>query len=203
VEICQILCATQADAAFGPVEPIFERQVELVNSDNLYRRCVSQASGTDISRLYYKLGTGNSCFVRARCFDTDEPFSAKFNISGGEDSYFLKGLVAKGRKLIWSPNARVLEWIPKSRCCFRYLLLRRFLSGQIRCRILWRGSIRDLIALILLMTAGLGQACIGMGLCLRAKMLSQQKNANEHLMMVAAGAGKLFWYLKTGHRTYT
>jgi glycosyltransferase involved in cell wall biosynthesis len=204
VEICQTLRTTQADAAFGSVEPVFERQVELVNyARNIYRRRISQLSGTNISRLYYKLGTGNSCFVRSRCFEADEPFSTKFNISGGEDVYLLKNLVAKGRRLVWSPNARVLEWVPASRCCLDYLLLRRFRSGQIRCRILWRGSIRDLIRLILLMTAGLGQACIGMGRCLSAKVFSQRKNANEHLMTVAAGAGKLFWYLKTGQRTYT
>jgi glycosyltransferase involved in cell wall biosynthesis len=205
VEVCQTLRTTQADAAFGWVEPVFERQAELIDyARKFYRKhSISQVSGTNVSRLYYKLSTGNSCFVRARCFETDEPFSAKFNISGGEDVYFFKTLVAEGRRLAWSPNARVLEWIPASRSCFDYLLFRRFRGGQIRCRILWHRSIRDLIELILLMTAGLGQACIGMGRYLSAKVFSQRKNANEHLMMVAAGAGKLFWYLKTGQRTYT
>jgi succinoglycan biosynthesis protein ExoM len=202
-EICKILYTTQADAAFGSVEPEFERDSELIDyARNIYRRRIYESAGTDVSNFYYLLGTGNSGFVKSKCFSENEPFSAKFNFSGGEDVYFLKTLVKRGQRLVWAPNARVSELVPASRCCFDYLLMKRFRSSQVRCRILWGSSIRDFIVLLMLMIAGLGQAFLGLARFLIAKLSSQPKKSNEHLITAAAGAGKFFWYLGTRQRAY-
>src|ERR1044072_4347919 len=61
--LCETLHTTQADAVFGSVEPEFECESELVNyARNIYRRRIYKQARTDVSNLYYLLGTVNSCF---------------------------------------------------------------------------------------------------------------------------------------------
>ena len=202
-ELCETLHTTQADAVFGSVEPEFECESELINyARNVYRRRIYKQAGTDVSNVYYLLGTGNSCFVKNRCFLEGEPFAAKFNFSGGEDVYFLKNLVNRGQTLVWAPDALVSEWVPALRCRFDYLMLKRFRDGQLRCRILWGHSVKDIIGIILLMVAGFGQAFIGLARFLIAKSFSHKNRSNEHLMTIAAGAGKFLWYLSDTRRAY-
>ena len=57
-------------------------------------------------------------------------FNTAFGITGGEDDDFFRGMVRDGGTISYAPDAVVFEKVPKPRESLRYLMLRRFRSGQ-------------------------------------------------------------------------
>jgi len=203
-ELCGALITTNADAAFGAVEPEFEIQrFELQEyAKNFYSRRIRAASGDDVTDQYYLLGTGNSCFVKARCFGTENPFLERFNTSGGEDIMLLKNLADGGNRFIWAPQACVREKIPAARCNLGYLVKRRFRNGQIRCWVLIDGSATDKVRVAVLMVGGSVQILLGAIGAAAYSAMARSSDAQEQLITIAAGAGKLLWFLRRKQNGY-
>jgi succinoglycan biosynthesis protein ExoM len=203
-ELCEALVTTNADAAFGAVEPEFEIQrFELQEyAKRFYRRRIHAASGDDVTDQYYRLGTGNSCFVKARCFGIENPFLERFNTSGGEDIMLLKNLADSGNRFVWAPQACVREKIPAARCNLGYLVKRRFRNGQIRCWVLIEGSPTDKVWVVVLMVGGSVQILLGAIGAAAYSAMARSSHVKEQLIMIAAGAGKLLWFLRRKENGY-
>ncbi|ARN81497.1 glycosyltransferase [Methylocystis bryophila] len=202
-KLCEALTTTGSDAAFGAVEPEFETEhFELQEyARHFYRRRVHATTGEDISNRYYQLGTGNSCFVKARCFSIENPFQDRFNASGGEDIMLLKDLVNRGHRFVWAPEACVRERTPATRCNFAYLLKRRFRNGQIRCWVLIEGTLADKLRIVFLMASGGAQILLG-AIGAAYWSVARSSKAKEQVITIAAGAGKLLWILRPKEKSY-
>ncbi len=204
-ELCETLIATDADAAFGAVEPQFEIEgLELEGyARHFYRRRVQASSGMDITDKYFMLGTGNSCFVKEKCFPGENPFSDRFNTSGGEDIMLLKYLADRGHRFVWAPRASVRERIPASRCDFGYLLKRRFRNGQIRCWVLVQEPATDWARMVVLMASGGAQMLLGAVGAAANFAIAKPSAGKERLITIAAGAGKVLWFLRPRQQGYS
>lgn len=121
-----------ADAVFGPVSARAEEGSEIGTFADMFSRRIELPEGGDLRPQVAYLGTNNSMFNRRRCLIAERPFNPSLNGCGGEDSLLLRQLVINGARLIWSPEARVTEWVPARRLNWAYVSKRRFLSGQIR-----------------------------------------------------------------------
>jgi succinoglycan biosynthesis protein ExoM len=203
-ELCETLVTTDADVAFGAVEPEFDIQgFELEEyARHFYRRRIEAASGADITDKYFMLGTGNSCFRKERCFSGESPFSDRFNTSGGEDIMLLKQLADRGHRFVWAPRASVRERTPAARCDFRYLLKRRFRNGQIRCWVLLQEPSTDWIGVAVLMAGGGVQILLGLVGAAANFVTARPSTGRERLLTIAAGAGKLLWFLRPRQKGY-
>lgn len=132
----ETLRKTGADASFGPRLAAIKGP-EPSDADwyrATYSRDFGFADGTDVTRRTAHLPLPGSAFVKARCL-TGEPFDARLDHIGGEDVLLFRQLRIKGRRFVWSPRAKVTEYIPQSRIDQTFVLSRRYLSGQHRCLI--------------------------------------------------------------------
>lgn len=132
-----LLSENAPQAAFGPVEPIFEAALPQRLRSTAHRafsRRLSVATGADVTTSRAYLGTGNSMF-KSSLFADGLEFSQKFN-SGGEDVSLLRLLAEeKCVQLIWCREAVVYEHVPATRTTSDYLIRRRFNDGRIRCQV--------------------------------------------------------------------
>lgn len=133
-DLLTCLSATNADAAFGPVLPIFPLGSEdWVIKSGLFERprpphCSSVKSG----------GTRTSnAIVKARWCKERTPHCFKESLawSGGEDHDFFKWMESNGANLVWSDTATVSEIVPLERQRIGFILERRFRASVTY----WRG----------------------------------------------------------------
>ena len=92
-------------------------------------------------------GTGNILFSNEILKFTDAPFDEQFPLTGGTDSLLLSDLKKLGYKIIWSKNAIVTEFVPKSRLTLKWILYRSFRIGntQILHLIIREGSVIKIV----------------------------------------------------------
>lgn len=57
-------------------------------------------------------------------------FNPALGLTGGEDDLFFRTMVRAGGRIVYAPEAVVLEEVPEARESLRYLLLRKFRAGQ-------------------------------------------------------------------------
>lgn len=62
-------------------------------------------------------------------------FHESFGLSGGEDAIFFRRLSAAGARMVWSPEAEVIELVPAARARFGYLVREYFRCGNVRAAI--------------------------------------------------------------------
>lgn len=186
----------EADAVFGAVVPEFEAAPEhiLEFAKNLFTRNLSVPNLGSACSHYARLGTGNSAFIVAHCFHTDEPFSTELSEFGGEDVDFLRRLVRSGRSLVWVPGAIVTEFVPASRLTRQSLWTRRFRQGQLRASMCLRKSSRDYLGLVFWMAVGLAQAVVHSGRMFLCYARRNQPGCEQSQLNMAGGLGKLFWW---------
>lgn len=130
------LRATGADASFGPriarIEGAAPPDAELIAKT--YSRDLALADGTDVTDRDAHLPLPGAVFVAARCLaGRPGPFDTRLDQIGAEDVLLFRQLRQQGRRFVWSPQARVVEWIPLSRANPGFVMRRRYLSGQHRC----------------------------------------------------------------------
>ncbi|MCG8442994.1 MAG: glycosyltransferase [Caulobacterales bacterium] len=186
------LRATGAAACFGPVDVAAESDRDVTAFARYFDRAIAREEGADITDRAAHLGTNNSMFDAAACFSGGDPFAPELNSVGGEDSLLLQQLTRGGRRLAWSAQARVVEWVPDRRLTWDYVRRRKFLSGQIRCFVLDMLRPRPLPEIATWMTAGLIQTVLFGGLSLALRPVDASRSRR---FWVAAwgGLGKMFW----------
>lgn len=186
------LRTTSADASFGPVAARAETGELTSAFDDFFSRKFDLANATDITSLAAFLGTNNSVFNRATCFQKAEVFDPSLNEVGGEDSLLLKQLVEAGKTFVWSSQAKVTEWVPEKRMNWNYVRRRRFLSGQIRTFVYHKLTPPRWGSIILWMAIGAIQFIVE---TFRALIFCPINREKAHIARSKAlgGLGKLLW----------
>lgn len=183
-------------ASFGRIVPRYEGLAPADLKpllDQLFSREAEGATGADITPIWNYLGTGNAMFDKARCFPRPEPFDDRFNASGGEDIWLIRGLIRDGVRLIWNREALVEELVPASRMTIGYLKRRKYAQGQQRVIFAFgEGSARQWVQAAVWMGIGAVQL-LGHGAAASAFGLVRSPRRSEALVRMHAGLGKLMW----------
>ncbi|MCJ8141353.1 glycosyltransferase [Ancylobacter sp. A5.8] len=187
----RVIGMTGAEAVFGPVSAQAEEPGGLVALLPNFARRIELPDGADLAPHAALLGTNNSAFSRA-CLTGPEPFDRSLNGCGGEDSLLIKRLVFSGRKLRWSAEGCVTEWVPPRRLSWSYVTRRRFLSGQIRSFVLTMLESPRWGELAMWMAIGAGQLVVG-GTLAGLYWFIDRPKALAARASAAAGLGKIFW----------
>jgi succinoglycan biosynthesis protein ExoM len=131
------ICAIEndADAVFGPVIPKFPKSApEWIVAGKFFER-PRHRTGT---RAVPDDTRSGNVLIRADVITSiPGPFDPEFGLTGGEDSKLFDSLLAEGLRFFWCDDAEVLEILPEDRLTLRWLLERRFLTGQTYARILF------------------------------------------------------------------
>ena len=117
-----------ADAVFGPVEPIYSNGCPRWIIDGRFIEKGHSSTGTKVLRGQTR--TSNVLLRRDLIVDRDGPFDRAFGLSGGEDSLLFDGLLLEGKRFYWCDEAVVKEHIPAERATWQRLLKRSFRGGQ-------------------------------------------------------------------------
>ena len=185
-----------ADAAFGAVIPTFERRPERLADfiGRRFTRNLNAARHEDVSARYNYLGTGNSCFCVATCFDeTKPPFDPRFNETGGEDTDLLRRLFFAGKKLVWAGDAIVEEFVPTSRTTLASMCNRRFAQGQIRTLLHVASSPKRYDKAAFWMAVGAAQFGGYSLLAAANTLLNKREKADASRVKAQGGLGKVLW----------
>jgi succinoglycan biosynthesis protein ExoM len=131
--LLQAMAEYGADAVFGPVVPIFDKEApEWIRKGGrlLVGTIPETATGTEAGATW----TGN-CLVKTSVLRSVlGPFNAEYGNTGGEDTELFNKLQEKGARLIYSNEALVFEYWPLSRTRLSYLLKRGLRGGNSHTR---------------------------------------------------------------------
>lgn len=199
--------ARPADASFGRVAPrILLSELEpsigsLINQ--LHSRDLKLPSGADVSSRWSSLGTGNSMFKMASCFDAPDPFPVHLNSFGSEDTWLIKSLIERGLVLVWNPDALVYETVPEARADIDVLMARKYRNGQARVLMVSRErSVTGCMNVVLWMFIGMLQwlGHGGMAVLLKAVRLEFWI---YHRAYSRGGLGKILWWRRGEKKLYS
>ncbi len=183
---------TGADASFGPKFPVFEGgSAPSWDPDGAYYTTdFGLPADADIRPLDWwppqarGLGTGNSMIRRDTCLAGPAPFDEVFGRSGGEDTMLLLGLAKLGRRFVWCPDAKVMEFNEAARLSPRYMSARLQRSGR------HSAAVRLAISEHKLATR-LGTSVVGLGQLGIYGALYAATRQPRYGMKVSKGLGKL------------
>lgn len=183
-------------ASFGRIRPRYEGPIPAGLGgllDALFSREAEGPTGTDITPIWPYLGTGNALFRRDICFPKPDPFDLRFNQSGGEDIWLIRGLVEAGHRLLWNREGLVDEVVPRERMTLAYLKRRKFAHGQQRVIFNYGdGGARGIVRALPWMGVGAVQA-LGFGAAAALLRLGGSDRRFEAEARMHAGLGKLRW----------
>jgi len=160
----------------------------------LFSRQFEGPTGTDITPYWAYLGTGNAMFRMASVLTGPDPFDPRFNESGGEDVWLIKGHVRQGKRLLWNQEALVEELVPAERMTLGYLKSRKFDHGRLRCVFMHGdGGIAGKARAAVWMGAGLIQFCAFAPAAMLSRVIATGRVADFECR-AAGGLGKLLWW---------
>ena len=204
-ELVAGLDRTGADAAFGPKYPEFERGAAPAWDKGGWRYTLDMQMKQDepihlFGRLRKKgkgLGSGNAAFRVTTCFDIPEPFSVAFGDGNGEDTHLLFRLALAGKRFVWEPAAKVVEFIEDDRAKPSYMVTRMKRGSQhyAASRIATSDHRRYMQLRVSLL--GLAQFAVHAGLYLVSGEWFLP-NRFDHRIGMAKGLGKLTWRAPIG-----
>lgn len=189
---------TGADAAWGPKYPVFEsgRAPEWDPQGWFFTCDFRQPPDSPIemfNRLRKRgkgLGTGNSIWRVATCFDVPEPFDVAFGNAGGEDTELIFRLARAGRRYVWCPDAVVREFMSADRSRFEYIRTRLRRGSQHYAASRIHTSADPRLARLKVAVLGLGQVAVyGALFALSGEFLTRRRVRNR--IGLAKGLGKL------------
>jgi glycosyltransferase involved in cell wall biosynthesis len=189
---------TGADASFGPKYPIFEDGAA-PNWDPkgwFFTVDFKMKQDAEIRPLDWSLrggrglGTGNSMLRVATCLAGEATFDENYGRTGGEDTRLFFDLAKKGRRFVWCPSARVIEFNMRERASPDYMLarLRRSAQHSATCRL--AVSDNRLIARAGIVGVGLAQVVVH-GILSMVSWRASAARQVKHRFGVAKGLGKL------------
>jgi hypothetical protein len=181
-----------ADAVFGAV--IAEIDGDAPPGASVFRQMLTrrfaEPQGELAPRLHASVGTGNSLF-HTRCLG-EQPFDPALGLGGGEDSALIKRLAREGKHFAWTPDARVVEYLPSGRANLRFMLRRRFSDGQVRTSTCVVAEPREPVRMLLWMGVGAAQLVVYAVLA-AVTVLFRRQAAQRYLCTAASGLGKVLW----------
>ena len=204
-DLVEGLDRTGADAAFGPKYPEFESGHAPAWDPQGWRYTLDLRLPANepihlFGRLRRKgkgLGSGNAAFRVATCLAEAEPFSVAFGDGNGEDTHLLFRLALAGRRFIWRPTARVLEYIETDRTKPSYMITRMKRGSQHYAASRVATSDHKAYMQLRVAALGLAQMAVHAGLYLATGEWLRQDRF-EHRIGMAKGLGKLTWRAPIG-----
>lgn len=124
-ELLHVQQKYDADVVSGPVIPRFKvTPPEWVVKGRFFERPrFNTGEKIDMAR------TGN-VLIRKNVLEMfSPPFDYNFNLTGGEDTFLFKKIHLINKKIVWSDDAIIEEWVPKERMSIWWLLRRSFRAG--------------------------------------------------------------------------
>lgn len=167
-----------ADVVFGPVMPRFETTPP---------KWV--VSGRFFEKRWPYTGTCNVLIRRAVLDQFKPPFDARFNYTGGSDSFLFMQLGLRGARMVWADGAVVEEWIPEERTRVSWLMRRAFRYG-IMTATCDRLLLRSAKAVFVRIAKGAGHIAVG-AMLLIASPMSGRARMVRALQRMALGVGNL------------
>ena len=204
-ELVAGLDRTGADAAFGPKYPEFESGKPPSWDKDGWRYTLDLQMRQDepihlFGRLRKKgkgLGSGNAAFRVATCFDIPEPFSVAFGDGNGEDTHLLFRLALAGKRFVWEPAAKVVEFIETDRAKASYMVTRMKRGSQHYAASRIATSDRRRYMQLRVSLLGLAQIAVHASLF----VISGEwflPDRFDHRIGMAKGLGKLTWRAPIG-----
>jgi succinoglycan biosynthesis protein ExoM len=194
-----------ADVVIGPVYPRFGAPLERFPGafERAFTYASDRATGTLMAppsamslvrrdRCYQPMATCNALFVKSRCVGRLEPFDPELGQTGGEDVLFCLDLYFSGRKVVWCREALVWDCVQPERLNLRYILKRRFRSGQTSAFVCVKLRPPHWLRLVEFMIIGLFQTIIA-GLVYPLLLMIDRERSLRALGMCVGGLGKVFW----------
>ncbi len=183
---------TGADGSFGPKYPVFEGGTApgWDPTGSFYTTDFGLPPDADIRPLDWwppqarGLGTGNSMLRRATCLAGPAPFDEVFGRSGGEDTMLLLSLAKAGRRYVWCPDAKVMEFNETGRLSVAYMAKRVQRSARHSAAVRLAISNRRLVT-------RLGTAAVGLAQFGVYGPLWAATRRPTHWMKLNKGLGKL------------
>lgn len=129
VELYQTIKIFHADAAFGPVVPIFQKGSDLSLIDMGFYEPLKMATGTTLKMNH--MASNNVMLSSKILLRVMGPFERQYGLSGGEDTLLFGTLLHQHHcYFVWCAEAVVYESLPLSRCTIPWLIKRAFRGGQ-------------------------------------------------------------------------
>ena len=125
-ELLRMQRLTGAEIVTGPVLPRYEEDPPewILRGRFFEKRRFPTGTPLHFART-------SNVLISSRVYDPAErPFPEGFALNGGDDTYFFKRAHMAGHSIVWSDEARVLEWAPASRMTVPWLLKREFRRGN-------------------------------------------------------------------------
>lgn len=181
-----------AGAVFGCVEVVLPEGAEwgLKMFEKSVGRALGVPAGPIASNLEPLLGTGNSLFALT-LLSGASTFAQELGLVGGEDTRVIAQIVRNGAKLVWAPSAIVDEAVEAKRATLRFLVERRFSSGQLRTQQQTQPG-KGPLHVASWMAIGAGQSLVGGGKAVTQWAVGKDPRAS--FCDMAAGLGKLLWF---------
>lgn len=179
-----------ADVVFGPVHG--RAPAQIVRHRAYFEWFFSRLDPAPEGLIDHYYGCGDSLIRRAALPDTNRPFSAARNHSGGEDDLLFGQMHLAGARFAWAPQAWVWEDPAPERLRLSYTLRRAFAYGQgpvARCA---AREPPDRLGIARWAVIGAGQALV-YGLAALALWAVRAPNRAFMLDRAARGLGKLLW----------
>jgi succinoglycan biosynthesis protein ExoM len=117
---------TNCDAVLGPVKPIYqEKPPSWIIQGSFHTTLPVWVNGT-ITTGY----AGNLLLLRKSPYIQNLKFRVESGKTGGEDTFYLNDMFTLGGKISYAQYALVFETVPYQRTSLKWLIKRRFRSGQ-------------------------------------------------------------------------
>lgn len=125
-ELINSIYKYEADVVFGRLELSFDSVIPnyLKNRDFYFPK--SLPSGSE-AKVFY---SGNVIIKKSILKELNLSFDEKYGLTGGEDSHLFQRIKEAGKKLIFTNEAVIYEFVPMNRGKLYYLLKRNFRSGN-------------------------------------------------------------------------
>lgn len=158
--------STGAAAAIGPVCPILETMPD--GSLPMFAFSDRREPRDEFVEDGY---TSNAILDLVAIDRAELDFDARFNETGGEDTYFFKQLRDRGMKIAWSDHALVHAIIPRHRMTAAWILRRWYRTGMIEAH-LGRYDPATLKGKLFNLSRGAARIAAGSGLVAGAALLN-------------------------------
>jgi len=153
-ELVRTITERNADAAMGPVLPVFEKPLPD------YVACwFNRESHEDQSKID-AIKTGNLILRASKLRELKLRFDSRFNITGSSDTYFGIQLQKSGSEIYWAAKAIAYETVPASRATMSWVIKRVYRGASTYTYMLklekkWGALIRKFFVSILYIFIGL------------------------------------------------
>jgi len=203
--LVDVLAATGADVALGPVRPRFPGGAppDWDPTGARFTRALARPTGSPLAAggparpANFAVSTASSIWRVATCFTDAEPFDPDFGACGGEDLDLFLRLERRGRRFVWCNEAGVRETVPPGRMRLSYHRLRVYSGAQVYSAATVKNASSRWAALLGIGLRGLAQSLAFGSAALALALAGRRRGrgrATQAMLLALAGWGKLTWW---------